>query len=645
MVYALLGDRRIGGSNGDLTGLANGTLAEIRPGQGDILITSVDGETIGGARLTSLPPGGGAISIIGLAGGAIALAAGGGTAADAPNAFTAMASRAGAQTWSFGEVAGGGGTQIPLGAVALPHGGFYLPLVLRPEPNPSWYVASFTDGTGAVIGSVTAPEGRNVGGMFFGPDGWAWTGAIDFGAFSAELFSGSYAYRSGGQRVVANTSAWTTATAGEQITGIAAALPDGRVMQPYIDTVFSWQPNGSVNELITNVAVSLRIVSPALVGEEIPVNLEPITATPGEKRSNLVVAEAGVQAVALDSGAVAILWLEKAFGADPASTADDAWAFKARLYDAHGAPLGAEQTVATRALDSIDGQLAWSFIGKALPGGKLGLAHNVGDGAVTDIAIAVLDTARGSTATELLVGVAGAQSIGPGGGDLVVNPDGSLTLRYLDGALGLVTGRYVAIDPLAAAAGTGNANADLVLLRGKHDWYDAEAGADTVDGGRGNDRLDGGAGNDSLLGGKGGDRLSGGTGLDTLDGGPGADTLQGGAGADSLVGGTGTDVFRWLSTAEGGDRIALLEATDRIEISAAGFGGGLWAGMTLGATHFLANTTGLANAPAGTGQFVHETDAGVLWWDADGVGGAAAVRIADLGAGSVLSAGMIVIIG
>lgn len=42
---------------------------------------------------------------------------------------------------------------------------------------------------------------------------------------------------------------------------------------------------------------------------------------------------------------------------------------------------------------------------------------------------------------------------------------------------------------------------------------------------------------------------------------------------------------------------------------------------------------------------MHETDAGTLWWDANGAGGAAAARIADLGPGSVLSAGMIVVIG
>ncbi len=645
MSFRLLGDRRVGGTTGDITGLANGTLAEIRPAQNDILITTPDGEVISTAPLTSKPPASGPISLTGLAGGAIALAAAGGTTAEAPNAYTSMANRSGAQTWAFGEVAVGPGIQTPLAPVALAHGGFYLPLVLQAAPNPTWIIATLTDGTGGTIGTLTAPEGRNVGGMFFGPEGYAWTGAMDYEAFSAQFFSGSYAYGSGAQRVVVDNGAWVSATAGEQVTGIAAALPDGSVMQPYIDTVFSWRPINDVNTLVTNTAVSMRVVNPGLIGEEIAVNVEPITATPGEKRSSLVVAEAGVQAVALDTGAVAILWLEKTFGADPIVTTDDSWQFKARLYDAAGTALGAEQTVASRPLAGIDGQAAWSFIGKALTGGKLGLAYNVSDGAATDIAFAVLDTVRGNATTGLLVEGAGAQSIGPAGGDLVVHADGSLTLRYLDGALGLVTGRYVDIDPLTATVGTGTAAADTVALRGKDDWYDAEAGADTADGGRGNDHLDGGAGNDSLAGGKGGDGLTGGSGLDTLDGGGGADTLLGGLGGDSLTGGGGADIFRWLSAAEGGDRIALVEAVDRLQVSAAGFGGGLFAGMTLDATRFVANASGLATAPAGTGQFVHENDIGTLWWDVDGMGGAAAVRIADLGAGSVLSAAMIVVIG
>ncbi len=64
-------------------------------------------------------------------------------------------------------------------------------------------------------------------------------------------------------------------------------------------------------------------------------------------------------------------------------------------------------------------------------------------------------------------------------------------------------------------------------------------------------------------------------------------------------------------------------AEDTIEVSAAGFGGGLVAGATLaGSVHHVANDTGQASSAAGVGQFVMDRETGTLWWDADGAGGA-----------------------
>jgi Ca2+-binding RTX toxin-like protein len=67
--------------------------------------------------------------------------------------------------------------------------------------------------------------------------------------------------------------------------------------------------------------------------------------------------------------------------------------------------------------------------------------------------------------------------------------------------------------------------------------------------------------------------LSGGKGEDVLDGRSGDDVLAGGRGADLLTGGAGADVFRFARAAEslpgvGADRIADLEAADRIDLSA-----------------------------------------------------------------------------
>jgi Ca2+-binding RTX toxin-like protein len=129
-------------------------------------------------------------------------------------------------------------------------------------------------------------------------------------------------------------------------------------------------------------------------------------------------------------------------------------------------------------------------------------------------------------------------------------------------------------------------------------------------------RLDGMKGNDTLLGGGGNDILLGGEGKDTLYGGDGDDTLDGGAGAD---------VFRYLTPTDGGDTIeGFVSGVDRLQISITGFGGGL-SGSTLTAAQFTANSTGLATGAGG--QFVYQTDAGMLWWDADGSGVGAQVSI------------------
>jgi hypothetical protein len=128
--------------------------------------------------------------------------------------------------------------------------------------------------------------------------------------------------------------------------------------------------------------------------------------------------------------------------------------------------------------------------------------------------------------------------------------------------------------------------------------------------------LTGGATSDALIGDAGRDALFGGGGDDLIQGGNEADLLVGGAGADILEGGPGRDTFAWASSAEGGDTIAdFVAATDHLEISAAGFGGGL---IAAGSVMLVANS-----APAATGaggQFLYDTDDGRLWWGADGTG-------------------------
>ncbi len=149
---------------------------------------------------------------------------------------------------------------------------------------------------------------------------------------------------------------------------------------------------------------------------------------------------------------------------------------------------------------------------------------------------------------------------------------------------------------------------------------------DEVTNGRGGDDAVNGSYAAELLKGKAGDDVvRGGSGADTLKGGDGGDVIQGGAGADLLKGGDGADVFLYASVAEGGDVIkGYVVGVDGIEVSAAGFGGGLTAGA-LDASRFVDG----AAADQAFGQFLFDAAERQLWWDADGTGAGAAVLIVD----------------
>ena len=147
--------------------------------------------------------------------------------------------------------------------------------------------------------------------------------------------------------------------------------------------------------------------------------------------------------------------------------------------------------------------------------------------------------------------------------------------------------------------------------------------AENLNGGLGNDTMNGGSGADTLNGSFGNDLLLGGDGADSLLGGADNDTLVGGAGADSMNGGAGADIFRFASVAEAGDTIYGFRPEDGFEISAAGFGGGLGAGGVVVLNQGLVATTAGA-------QFLFDKASGTLEWDADGVGGAAAVVVAHM---------------
>ncbi|MEH1948148.1 MAG: calcium-binding protein [Nostoc sp.] len=185
----------------------------------------------------------------------------------------------------------------------------------------------------------------------------------------------------------------------------------------------------------------------------------------------------------------------------------------------------------------------------------------------------------------------------------------------------------------------------------------------------GNNTLNGGAGNDTLAsGGSTGDNLlSGGDGNDSLDisgsysseyssdfrslgnntlnGGAGNDTLNasgsvgnnllsGGDGNDILTGGNGNDTFAFNSYNQGVDSIYNFNATNElIQVSAAGFGGGLSTG-SLKTSQFTIGTS----ATTSNQRFVYDNITGVLYFDLDGSAGTfTQVKFAQLSGGVTLS--------
>ncbi|WP_181984909.1 calcium-binding protein [Nostoc sphaeroides] len=176
--------------------------------------------------------------------------------------------------------------------------------------------------------------------------------------------------------------------------------------------------------------------------------------------------------------------------------------------------------------------------------------------------------------------------------------------------------------------------------RGGNDIFIGSIGNDIFIGGIGNDIFIGENGNDTLLGFGGNDQLAGGAGNDYLIGGAGNDYLVGGADNDNLTGGSGLDFFSFnLPTDNSIDTITDFNPTDdTIGIEAGGFGGGLVAG-TLLQTQFVLGTA----ANNASVRFIYNQFTGALFFDPDGTGASAQVKIAEITTKPVISFADIVV--
>jgi Ca2+-binding RTX toxin-like protein len=131
------------------------------------------------------------------------------------------------------------------------------------------------------------------------------------------------------------------------------------------------------------------------------------------------------------------------------------------------------------------------------------------------------------------------------------------------------------------------------------------------------------------------DLIVGSNGNDTLNGGGGNNILIGGKGNDTLYGGyDGSNTFAFNSSNEGIDNIDAFNATNElIQVSAAGFGGGLSPG-SLQTSQFTIGTSATTIAQ----RFIYDNSTGGLYFDQDGsAAGFAQVKFAQLSTGLSLT--------
>ncbi|MBB4000242.1 tandem-95 repeat protein [Aureimonas pseudogalii] len=275
---------------------------------------------------------------------------------------------------------------------------------------------------------------------------------------------------------------------------------------------------------------------------------------------------------------------------------------------------------------------------------------------------------------------------------LTLNGDGSFTYTPTAGFSGKTVFQYQVKDPTSLLSGPQSFELTIqpaAPQAGRS--ITGTSGADTLIGGAGNDTIDGLSGGDLMTGGKGDDTYTvdsskdrvielSGEGVDTilakasftlavdshverlvgigtssvtlkgndfnnelvgngaantLQGGGGNDRLDGGLGKDALTGGSGQDVFVFSTALSSGNVDVIKDYNvrdDTVELSRSVFTA-LTAG-TLDPGSFVRGTVAL---DAGD-RILYDASSGGLFYDADGIGGVAAVKFAEIGKGLGLMA-------
>ncbi|OYU33411.1 hypothetical protein [Novosphingobium sp. PASSN1] len=218
------------------------------------------------------------------------------------------------------------------------------------------------------------------------------------------------------------------------------------------------------------------------------------------------------------------------------------------------------------------------------------------------------DTLNGGAGTDTLIG-------GLGNDSYVIDVSGDVVTELAGQGTDLVTAsasytlsaniENLTLSGTAAINGTGNAEANVIT---------GNSAANVLAGLDGSDTLTGGLGNDTLQGGIGTDRLTGGN---------GNDVLNGGAGADTFVFDTAANLSTNYDTLQD-----FVTGTDKLAFSRAVFTGFAATGAMSADAYW--SGAGVNAAHDATDRLIYNTSTGVLWYDRDGTGSAAAVQVATL---------------
>ena len=251
-----------------------------------------------------------------------------------------------------------------------------------------------------------------------------------------------------------------------------------------------------------------------------------------------------------------------------------------------------------------------------------------GGGMVTlDLGAASIETVWGSVVGDALDGLTATNAlsiIGQGGGDFMRGGSGAdfLYFDHLDTVNGGARN-----DWAVATLSSQGVNLDLNVTAFENTW-----------GSPFNDILTGAgaAATVVIVGDLGNDAITGGNSFDFLYGFGDNDTLTGGPGGDVMLGGAGSDNYAYINPTDGFDSIFDFDTgVDKFQFTGASFGKA--PGALLDGTNFKSGAAPASTNP--TPPWLYNTGTGILTFDADGIGAAAPVSLAQIFLAPAVAAG------